>query len=163
MQSPPFIPGRCKIAAPFTLLFLCAYNPLFLYIYLLLSPHMTILSKPIWRRKSYIYKCPEPFLLLRLTSFYHSPRFFHSKPWLFCFLFIFSISKKGKEPAKAIAHMREPFAKHGILLFVAIKYSSAKVSIPSLIWCLLSDINLYWLWFPSMTGSITARQPKLLA
>lgn len=47
LQSPPSIPVRWNITGPFTLLFLCAYNPLFLYIYLLLSPYMAILSKPI--------------------------------------------------------------------------------------------------------------------
>lgn len=61
----------------------------------------------------------------------------------FCYLFIYLILKKGKKLAKAIAHTREAFAKHRILLFVAIKYSSAVVSIPSLTGWLLLDINLY--------------------
>lgn len=48
-------PWGARSPLPLLYCFCVPIAPLLLYIYLLLSPHMSILSKHIWRRKSYIY------------------------------------------------------------------------------------------------------------
>lgn len=61
---------------------------------------------------------------------------------LLLFIHIFKF-EEGKGTSEGHSPREGAISKHGILLFVAIEYSSAKVSIPSLIWCLLLDIDLY--------------------